>query len=255
VPEPLSASLEDYMEAIYHVVEEKQAARPKDIASRLSVSSSSVTGALRALAARALINYAPYDVVTLTDEGRSVAQEIVRRHEALQEFFVKVLSVSDGLAAEAACEMEHAVPRELLERFIRFVDFVDMCPRGGAAFIDGFRRHCMLQCDGRECERCIEGCLEDLRAKQAWVRTFDTHGVALDKLDQGQRARVRSVGGSASLRERLAELGLAAGSVVNVERVAPGEAIDVKVQGYHRTVRWDDAREVVVEDLDLYESA
>ena len=255
MPEPLSASLEDYMEAIYHVVEEKRAARPKDISNRLNVSSSSVTGALRALASRELINYAPYDVVTLTDEGHQVAQEIVRRHEALQDFFVKVLSVSEDLAANAACEMEHAVPRELLERFIRFVDFVDMCPRGGAAFVDGFRRHCMLQCDGRECERCITGCLDDLRARQEWVRSTDAVDVSLDQLGHGQRARVRVLGGSMAVRDRLAEIGLTAGAVVNVEKVVPGRTMDIKVQGYHRTVRWDEASEVIVEDLDLYESA
>ncbi len=243
------------MEAIYHVVEEKRAARPKDISSKLNVSSSSVTGALRALASRDLINYAPYDLVTLTDEGRSVAQEIVRRHEALQDFFVKVLSVSDDLAAKAACEMEHAVPRELLERFIRFVDFVDMCPRGGSAFIDGFRRHCTHECSGRQCEQCIADCLDDLRARRELARSADSSGISLEKLEEGQRARVRSLGGSVSLRTHLAALGLTPGSLVSVERVQPGESIDVKVQGYHRSVRWDDAREIVVEDLDLFESA
>ena len=46
----LSASLEDYIEAIYHIVEEKLVARSKDIAIRLDVSRASVTEALRALA-------------------------------------------------------------------------------------------------------------------------------------------------------------------------------------------------------------
>ena len=44
----LSASLEDYIEAIYHIVAEKQVARGKDIAARLNVSGASVTEALRA---------------------------------------------------------------------------------------------------------------------------------------------------------------------------------------------------------------
>ena len=46
----LSASMEDYLEAIFHIVSEKQAARAKDIAKRLKVNNSSVTGALRSLA-------------------------------------------------------------------------------------------------------------------------------------------------------------------------------------------------------------
>ena len=45
----LSASLEDYIEAIYHIIEEKLVARSKEIAARLGVSRASVTEALRAL--------------------------------------------------------------------------------------------------------------------------------------------------------------------------------------------------------------
>ena len=48
--EALSASMEDYLEAIFHVAAEKGAARAKDISKRMKVNSSSVTGALRALA-------------------------------------------------------------------------------------------------------------------------------------------------------------------------------------------------------------
>ena len=62
----LSASLEDYIEAIYHIIGEKQVARGKDISSRLEVSGASVTEALRALAKKGLINYAPYEVITMT---------------------------------------------------------------------------------------------------------------------------------------------------------------------------------------------
>ena len=65
----LTASLEDYLEAIFHIVERKQAARAKDISKRMHVNGSSVTGALRALSERNLVNYAPYDIVTLTAEG------------------------------------------------------------------------------------------------------------------------------------------------------------------------------------------
>ena len=62
---PLSASLEDYLEAILHLVTEKQVARSRDIAKRLRVNRSSVTGALQALAKKGLVNYEPYEAVTL----------------------------------------------------------------------------------------------------------------------------------------------------------------------------------------------
>ena len=119
--ERLSSSLEDYLEAIHHVVARKDAARVKDIAERKGVSASSVTGALRALAERGLVNYAPYDIVTLTERGAALAQGVVRRHDALREFFERVLEVAPDTAEEAACRMEHAMPRDVLEKLVRFV--------------------------------------------------------------------------------------------------------------------------------------
>jgi DtxR family Mn-dependent transcriptional regulator len=131
--EALSASLEDYLEAIFHIVEQKQAARAKDISKRMKVNGSSVTGALHALAERELVNYAPYDIVTLTAKGKELAEDIVRRHEVLHEFFVKVLGVEEAEAQRAACEMEHAVSRAILERFIEFVEFMEKDPKAGVA--------------------------------------------------------------------------------------------------------------------------
>jgi len=124
----LSASLEDYLEAIYHIVCGKQAARAKDIVQRLGVKNSSVTGALRVLTDKGLISYAPYDVITLTAEGKRISEGVVRRHEALRDFFVKVLSLEVELADKAACNMEHALPAKILVRLTRFVKFVESRP-------------------------------------------------------------------------------------------------------------------------------
>jgi len=124
----LSASLEDYLEAIYHIVAEKQAARTKDISQRLKVNNSSVTGALRALAERKLVNYAPYELITLTSSGKKIARDIVRRHETLRDFFVKILSIDPQVADEGACRMEHALPREILDRLIEFVKLMETSP-------------------------------------------------------------------------------------------------------------------------------
>ena len=66
----LSSNMEDYLEAIFHISSEKQAARAKDIADRLKVNKSSVTGALRSLSEKGYVNYAPYDIITLTGKGK-----------------------------------------------------------------------------------------------------------------------------------------------------------------------------------------
>ena len=132
----LSASLEDYLEAIFHIVAKNQVARAKDVAGRLGVTRSSVTVALRALAERDLINYARYEVITLTAKGKRISEEVVKRHRTLEDFFVKILSVDGSLADKAACDMEHSLPREILGPLTDFVDFVERCP----GCLDEFRQ-------------------------------------------------------------------------------------------------------------------
>jgi len=124
--------LEDYLETIFMVSEAKGAARPKDIAERLSVKAASVTGALKLLAEKELVNYAPYDVVTLTAAGKRVAKKIVGKHNALLSFFTRVLDIDTKEAEDFACKMEHTIPDHVLERFIRFAEFIEKCPNSGA---------------------------------------------------------------------------------------------------------------------------
>jgi len=163
----LSASLEDYLETIFHIVTEKQVARAKDITRRLTVSGASVTGALRVLADKKLIKYAPYDVITLTPRGKTVAKDIIRRHEALRDFFVKVLAVDESEAEEAACKMEHSIPRKILDRLIQYIEFVEICPRGGTNWINEFGYYCDHGGTMENCEQCIFRCLEDIKKRKS----------------------------------------------------------------------------------------
>ena len=124
----VSASLEDYLEAIYHTVEAKGAARAKDIVLRMGVHNSSVTQALRALSEKELVNYAPYDTVTLTESGKTIAKDVVYRHETLRDFLTKILGLPAQEADEGACRMEHAVSTPIIERLVQFVEYYEKCP-------------------------------------------------------------------------------------------------------------------------------
>ncbi len=128
----ISASLEDYLEAIIIAARGFGAARVKDIAKLVNVRSASVTGALRSLAEKGLIHYAPYEVVTLTPEGEKLARGVLRRHETLKAFFIKALGAEEAEAESAACKMEHAMPRSLLERLTVYVQALDEPPRAAA---------------------------------------------------------------------------------------------------------------------------
>lgn len=156
----LSASLEDYLETIYHIVAEKQVARAKEIASRLKVSRSSVTEAFRSLSQKGLINYAPYEVITLTAQGEKLAKDVIHRHDALKDFFIKVLAVDEKLAEEGACKIEHAAPRQIIERLTQFVRFIEECPRGGNDLIKSFAKYCKHGKATDKCQECIALCLD-----------------------------------------------------------------------------------------------
>lgn len=155
----LSESQEDYLEAILAVIQEKGAVRAKDIAARLGVTSPSVTGALRALSDSGLLNYAPYDVITLTAEGKRAAEDVSRRHRLLRDFLVAALGVSPGEADHVACRMEHALSPQVARRLATFMRFKEMCPSGGDDWICAIVRAFGEVDDPEALRRCIEECV------------------------------------------------------------------------------------------------
>ncbi len=136
----LSASQEDYMEAIFHIIKGKKVARAKDIATQLNVSRASVTEALKTLGKKSLIHYAPYEVITMTEKGRLAAQDVVHRHEALKDFFVKILAVDESLADLGACRIEHSAPPEIIERLAAFMRFLENSGSVGDKILHDFAR-------------------------------------------------------------------------------------------------------------------
>ncbi|HPN09087.1 MAG TPA: DtxR family transcriptional regulator [Syntrophales bacterium] len=246
----LTASLEDYLETIYHIIAEKQVARSKDIARQLKVGYASVTGALRALSDKGLINYSPYDVVTLTQKGKTAAEDIVRRHEALRDFFVNVLAVDEKDADDAACKMEHSIPDIILERFIQFAQFVEVCPRGGSKWIAGFGYQCDHDSMQENCEQCILAVLDDVRIQKQQRGRKDMISKKLKDLKPGVKGKVLKITSRGQANTRIVEMGVTPGTVVEVERVAPlGDPIDIKVKGYHLSLRKEEAEGIEVELL------
>lgn len=162
----VTASMEDYLEAIYHISQEHSVARAKQIAGRMDVAMSSVTGALKHLAEHGLVNYDPYEYITLTKKGHKIASDVVRRHRAIKSFLVNVLSVDEPLAEEAACKMEHAITGEVLDRLVCFAKFVEHCPRAGKDWLEDFDRYCEQGADEEACVTCLSNLLERFKEKK-----------------------------------------------------------------------------------------
>ena len=136
----LSASLEDYLEAILNLSADEGHAHSKDIAERLDVARPSVTGALRTLKSKGLASYEPYGSVTLTKTGRTAAQKVARKHEIIKSFFVDVLGVDNKVAQNAACKAEHALGPEVISKLLSFSEFVNRQNKSANNLIRQFQK-------------------------------------------------------------------------------------------------------------------
>jgi DtxR family transcriptional regulator, Mn-dependent transcriptional regulator len=214
------------------------------------VQRASVTGALQALRDRGLVNYEPYGFVTLTHDGAEIAERVRRRHVALRDFMIRVLSIDEREADDAACHMEHGISKHVVDRFVEFAEFVETCPRAGAKWIHGFGYRCERGAQSPEhCATCIEQCLDEVKQRGAKGATA-AMSVRLSELKPGQKGRIERVSGHGAVKRRIRDMGVTTGSLVEVVRVAPlGDPIDVKVKGYHLSLRKEEAADIRVREV------
>ena len=154
--ETLTDSLEDYLEAIYNIIVERNGVRVKDIAKRLGVKNSSVTVALRSLAENGMIHYEPYGVISLTAKGNGVARRITEKHRILMFFFNRMLGIERKEAEQCACKMEHNMPPKVFKRFLQFIKFSYISHKKTPGWLNGFKEFYTEDTVDMECPHCIE---------------------------------------------------------------------------------------------------
>jgi DtxR family Mn-dependent transcriptional regulator len=126
----LSTSIEDYIKAIYALELEHETAGTKRIAQRLGVKMASVTGMIKHLAAEGYARHTPYRGVRLTDRGRRIALDLIRRHRLIELFLARTLGLKwDQVHADAEV-LEHAVSDQLIERIYEYLGFPEFDPHG-----------------------------------------------------------------------------------------------------------------------------
>ncbi|MBB5071383.1 DtxR family Mn-dependent transcriptional regulator [Saccharopolyspora gloriosae] len=110
-----SASVEDYVRAIYGLSERGVAVTNATLTQRLGLSPSSVSGMITKLAQLGLVTHVRYRSVELTADGRRLAYDVLRRHRLLELFLVEVLDYTWDEVHPEADALEHAVSDELIE--------------------------------------------------------------------------------------------------------------------------------------------
>jgi Mn-dependent DtxR family transcriptional regulator len=119
--------MEDYLEVIYELVEQKGYATTVDISTYLNVSSPSVTKMTQRLDETGYLKYEKYRGIRLTDEGVRIAQNIQNRHGLLAEFF-KMIGVDEESANSDAEGIEHHLHPETIKRLEDFMNVLKKYP-------------------------------------------------------------------------------------------------------------------------------
>jgi DtxR family Mn-dependent transcriptional regulator len=130
--EHLTEAVQDYLKAIYVISPEGGPISTNQIAERLDVAPASVTGMLKRLASLhpPLIEYQKHHGASLTEEGRQVSLQILRKHRLLELFLVKVLGYSWDEVHEEAERLEHAISFRFSDRLALLLGEPDYDPHG-----------------------------------------------------------------------------------------------------------------------------
>lgn len=111
----IKKSAEDYLETILMLKNQTGAVRSIDIANALSFTKPSVSVAMKKLRENGYIEMDKEGLITLTASGLAIAQTIYERHELISGYLI-ALGVSEEVALEDACRIEHVISQESFEK-------------------------------------------------------------------------------------------------------------------------------------------
>lgn len=126
-----SFSEENYLKAIFQFQHQHQGiAGTTDLAALLNVKASSVTAMLIRLKEKGLITYQKYQGVMLTDDGRLLALNLIRKHRLWETFLAEKLGFEWDKVHELAEQLEHIQSDELTQRLDAFLGNPAFDPHG-----------------------------------------------------------------------------------------------------------------------------
>lgn len=108
-------SMEDYLETILVLKNKKGKVRSIDIVGELGYTKASVSVAMKGLREKNLITMDEVGYITLTKEGVKIAEKILERHTLLSDWLIR-LGVSEEVAREDACRIEHDISEETFNK-------------------------------------------------------------------------------------------------------------------------------------------
>ena len=115
-PPPISRAMEDYLKTIYQQVSHDGRISTSELAEAMACSPASVTNMLQKLSDLTLVEYTPYQGVSMTPAGARIALEIIRHHRLIELYLSRILGYTwDKVHAEAD-RLEHVISEEFEEK-------------------------------------------------------------------------------------------------------------------------------------------
>jgi DtxR family transcriptional regulator, Mn-dependent transcriptional regulator len=128
--EPLSATVEEYLETVYNMGVENEVVIGARLAEKFGVAPPTVTEMLKRLVRDGYIEMDNKRVVTLTEEGNQAAEAVLRRHRLTERFLVDMLGMQWHQVHEEACRLEHFISGAVEARVIASLHNPTTCPHG-----------------------------------------------------------------------------------------------------------------------------
>lgn len=125
-----TATVEDYLQAIYSLEGEGETVISARLARRMHVTPPTAWATVRRMARDGLVELDSRKIVHLTARGRELAEDITRRHRLAERFLVDVMGLGWAEAHEEAHHFEHAITPKLERRVFELAGNPTTCPHG-----------------------------------------------------------------------------------------------------------------------------
>ncbi len=213
----LTQSMENYLKAVFEILEHSDRATTSSLAARMSIAPPSVTAMVKKLADLGLLTHEPYQGVKLTRRGETAAAEVVRHHRLIETYLAEALGVPWDRVHDEAEKMEHVISEDLEDRIDNALGHPTVDPHGAP----------IPSLDGTVTR--VDAC-------------------SLTEVEGGERVTVVEVDDrDAALLRYLGARGLYPGTEAAVVRVEPyGGSIVMRVDGKEFAIGRDAAAEIRV---------
>jgi DtxR family transcriptional regulator, Mn-dependent transcriptional regulator len=126
-----SLAEENYLKSIYKLQEKYgDIVTTSSLAEALEINAASVTDFIKKMALKKLISYEKSKGVRLTEQGRQIALNIIRKHRLWEVWLVTNLGFKWDEVHEIAEQLEHVVSNELIEQLDKHLGYPKTDPHG-----------------------------------------------------------------------------------------------------------------------------